>query len=514
MNKRKIRKRRMFLPQNFRNYEKLIKILETDTPDRFEERGQRRALKLFHMMADRVPAYKDFLYKNKINPKEIRNIKDFKKVPSISKENYLRKYSLEQLSWDGELCENQLTICTTSGSTGVPFYFPHEEDQDLQYAVTAEMYLRANFQIHKKSTLYINGFPMGAWIGGTFTHRAIKMVSEKGPYKLSIISPGIHKEEILKAVQELGDKFDQVIIGSYGPFMKDIIDDGNRDGIQWDKYNLGMIFSAEGFTETFRDHICDIANIKDPIRRTLNHYGTVDLGTMSYETPLSILARKITTKNLDVYKSMWGDSIKLPTLTQYIPEMFYFEEVENNLLCSAFSGLPLVRYDLGDIGGVANFDEVLDVYKEYGIDLIKEAKKEGISDITWKLPFVWVFERNDFSVSFYAFQIYPSTIRKALQLSKFDSKVTGKFTMIVKFDKSHNQYLEINIEMMDGKKADSKLKKNLKDGIVKSLLKESSEYRETYKLRGKIIEPKLVMWNYEDTHFFKPGIKQKWVKKT
>lgn len=511
MSKRKLQ-RRLFLPQNFRDYSKLIKTLENGKEEDFEIRGQRRVLRLFHDMAERVPAYKDFLKKNKVDHKDIKNIDDFKKVPTIDKNNYLRKYPLEMLSWDGKLNEKQLTICTTSGSTGEPFYFPHEEDQDWQYVILAELYLRANFQIDKKTTLYVNGFPMGAWIGGTFTHRAVRMISEKGPYKLSIISPGIHKEEIIKAIKKIGHKFDQVIIGSYGPFMKDIIDDGIRKKIKWDKYNLGMVFSAEGFTEKFRDYVCQRAGIKDPVRRTLNHYGTVDLGTMAYETPLSILYRKIAVNDRSVYSSLWGDSIKLPTLTQYVPELFYFEEEDSNLLCSAYSGLPLVRYELNDIGGTSSFSKMKTLYEKHGYDFKKEIQRSGIEDTIWKLPFVWVFERNDFSVSFFAFQIYPATIRKALQMAKFRTKITGKFTMLVNYDRKQNQYLEVNIELMKGKKGSKKLEKEIKEALVKKLLIDSSEYRETYKTRGEKIHPRIVFWEYEDPHFFRPGIKQKWVK--
>ena len=505
------KKERLHLPNNFRDYDKLSKILLNDSGEDFEHRGQRRALKLFHDMSKRVPAYIDFLKKNNFDPTTVKNINDFKNVPAVSKDNYLRKYSLEDLSWDGKLASKQLIFCTTSGSTGEPFYFPHQTDQDWQYVALAELYLRDNFQIHRKSTLYINGFPMGAWIGGTFTHKAIRMVAEKGEYELSIISPGIHKKEIIKAVKALGDKFDQVIIGSYGPFMKDIIDDGNSMNIQWDKYNIGMIFSAEGFTETFRDHVAKKAGIKNPIQRTLNHYGTVDLGTMSYETPISILARKLAIKNNEIYHSLWGDSIKLPTLTQYIPELFYFEKGDETLYCSAFSGLPLVRYDLKDIGGVNTFDEISKVFKDSGINLPQEAKKNSISKI-WKLPFVWVFERNDFSVSLYAFQIYPATIRNVLQMSKYKAKVTGKFTMLVKFDANHNQYLEVNVELMRGKKGDKSLEKEIVNSIIKQLTNDSSEYRETIKVKGKKIHPQVVFWDYEDETFFKPGIKQKWVK--
>lgn len=497
----------------FKNIKKLLLALKTKPEEFWIEKGEARALKLFKLMSERVPAYKDFLRKNKVNPDLIRSIEDFKKIPTIDKYNYLKVYPLEKLCWDGELKERRWTISTTSGSTGEPFYFPREVEQDWQYAIYADLYFRTNFQVDKKSTLYVVGFPMGAWIGGVFTFETIRLLAQARGYKLSVITPGIHKEEIIKAVRNLGDKFDQVIIGCYGPFLKDTLDDGEKMGFRWKDYNLKFIFSAEAFSEGFRDYVLKIAGIKgnDVYCATLNHYGTVDLGTMSYETPLAILARRIAVKRKRIYKKLFGDTIKLPTFTQYIPELFYFEEVSDGLVCSAFSGLPLVRYDLKDHGGVLTFGQVLKNFSEEGIDLLASAKNVGIINTVWKIPFVHVYERKDFSISFYAFQIYPETIRKALQRRELARALTGKFTMMTKYDFAQNQYIEINIEMKAEVRRSKGLEEKVQKAVVAGLLKESSEYRETFGNIGQRALPKIILWPYEYPRYFKPGTKQKWV---
>jgi phenylacetate-coenzyme A ligase PaaK-like adenylate-forming protein len=48
--------------------------------------------------------------------------------------------------------------------------------------------------------------------------------------------------------------------------------------VDWKKYNLRFIFSAEGFSETFRDYVAEVAGLKNAYLDTLNHYGTVDQG--------------------------------------------------------------------------------------------------------------------------------------------------------------------------------------------------------------------------------------------
>jgi phenylacetate-CoA ligase len=504
------------LPKLFRN--RTIKQWESGLRTKPEsywiKRGEHASLKLFHQMARRVPAYKDFLKKAKINPSKVKTIRDFQQLPSIDKDNYLRKYSREQLSWDGKYPRGQWTIASTSGSTGEPFYFPRQNFQDEEYALTAELYLRTNFQIHKKKTLYIVAFPMGVWIGGLFTYEALQLLAARGNYDLSIITPGINKLEIIKSIKNLASHYDQVIIGSYGPFLKDILDDGERMGIRWKDYNLGFVFSAEGFSEGFRDYVIKMTGLKNAFTGTLNHYGTVDLGTMSYETPYAVMLRRIAVKNPKIYELLFNQTQKLPTLTQYLPEQFYFEEVNNRLYCSASSGMPLVRYDLKDHGGVFTSSYIKKELRTLGVDVSKEARKAHIESTIWNLPFVHVYERSDFSVSFFAFQIYPETIRKALHREEFHKLITGKFSMMVKYNKQNNQVLEINIELKHGIAPSPSLRKKVQLAIVKHLLDENSEYRKTYEEYGmRKTEPKLVFWRYEDPKHFMPGIKQKWVKK-
>lgn len=503
---------KLLLPRGYRNAEVLHHRLHT-VPERvWQKRGEERALELFRQMAQRVPAYQDFLKKHHFSPNSVQNIKDFGKIPPINKDNYLRQYPKEMLCWDGEFAHGQWVISTTSGSTGTPYYFPREHLQDLHYATVAELYLRTNFQIQQKSTLYIVAFPMGAWIGGLFTYEALKIVANNGGYDLSIITPGIHKQEVINAVKQLGKSFDQIIIGAYAPFLKDILDDGKREGIVWSDFDLGFVFSAEAFTENFRNYVFEITKPKNPLLCTLNHYGTVDLGTMAHETAETILIRRklVEDNNLNV---LLPENRRQPTLCQYNPDLFYFESESNNLFCTANSGLPLVRYDLKDYGGVISRKDVYRRLKQADINidaLIKEAK---IEDSLWNLPYVYVYERNDFSVSYYAFLIYPDMIRRALQADELKDKITGKFTMLVDYDSTGRQRLDVHVELKHGLKAQPKLAQQVQDLIHNSLLEESSEYRETAKMVGEAVKPIVTLWPYEDLTYFRPGTKQKWVMK-
>jgi len=486
--------------------------LKNQPSEKWQKSGQFKALGLFKEMADRVPAYKDFLSKNKIDATKINSSEDFKNIPLINKENYLKMYPLNSLCWDGDMRNSKWTISTTSGSTGTPFYFPRTGEQDNVYADIAELYLRNNFQIQNHSTLYINGFAMGAWIGGVFTYEAIKILSERG-YRISIISPGIFKYEILKAIQNLALHFDQIIIGGYPPFVKDMIDEGTALGINWKSYKMGFVFSAEGFSEKFRDYIIHKTHLEDPYKSTLNHYGSVDLGTMAHETPLCIYIRKRLLSSPRWYRDFFNHQFQLPTLTQYNPEHYFFEEVNEQLICSSRSGIPLVRYDLKDRGGTYSHDQVCKKFSQYGIDLENEIKRKEPGIYMWKIPFVYVYERSDFIIKLYGANIYPETIRKALLNHLITKFVTGKFNAQIFFDKYHNQKLKINIELRKNTKESQSLCDSVEEIIVKTLLRDNSEYRSNFKESPKKQKPKIILFEYESPDYFKPGIKQKWTNK-
>jgi len=503
-----------FTTKTFENVGQTMDDLHTVPESTWQERGGNTALALFRSMAENVPAYHDFLHSRQIDPATIKTAEDLQLVPLVDKDNYLRAHPRSELCWDGNFKNNSWVISTTSGSTGVPFYFPRQEQHDQTYAAMAELYLRENFQIDKKSTLYIVGFPMGTWIGGVFTYQALSIVSRKEEYNLSIITPGIDKKAILEAVRQLGGDFDQIIIGSYAPFLKDILDDGEFEGIKWHDYDIGFIFSAEIFSEEFRDYVIRKVGTKKPYTFSLNHYGTVDLGTMAYETPLSIFIRRFALKHPELYEDIFGEPHKLPTLAQYIPELFYFEVVgEDSLVCSSNSGLPLMRYDLKDRGGVLTQTQVKGLFTKHGFDLQALLRKEGIDTHTWNLPFVYVYERSDFSVSFFGFQVYPETIRRALQRQEFEKKLTGKFTLQVTYDHEGRQKFIVNIECKQKQRGDPLVRMSVRKHLIKQLTKENSEYRETRKEYGKLTDPEIMFWPYEDEKYFKPGTKQQWVQK-
>ncbi len=492
--------------------DKILGSLRKKKSEFWSHEREKNALSLFKDAAKRVPAYKDFLKKHRVDPAKIKTFKDFELLPTTDKKSYLREYPLEKLAWDGHL--NKLIVYTsTSGSTGEPFYFPREQKLDWQYSILAEEFLKNSSYGTGGPTLVIIGFGMGVWIGGIITYKAFEIATQRSNLPVSIITPGINKNEIFHALRSLSPQYRETILIGYPPFIKDVLDEAHDEGINLKKLNMRLLFAAESFTEKFRDYVVKKAGVRNPILDTLNIYGTADIGAMAYETPTSILVRRLAMKNPKLFKDIFEDVSKTPTLAQYNPSFITFEAQGEDILLTGRNTIPLIRYSIGDHGGVMCFAQLEKKLKSNGIDLRREARKIDAERSISETPFVYVYERKDLSTKLYGAIIYPEHIREALQHEKLENFVTGKFTIMTKTDRKQNQFMEVHVELKPKMRASKYLQKLCHDLIVESLLLKNAEYRNNYSSIPHKVKPKMFFWPHEHHLHFKPGIKQKWVKK-
>lgn len=478
----------------------------------WEKEGQKRASALFHDAAQRVPAYKDFLKKNGIKDhNKIVTWEDFQRVPLTSKKNYLRQYPLEKLCWDGNL-NKQLVFTATSGSTGQPLYFPRTERLDQQMSTLVEAFLRNNGRDTKKSTLVLVCFGMGVWIGGLITYKAFEIAAKRTGYPVSIITPGINKDEIFNAFRKLAPQYQQTIFVGYPPFVKDIIDECPAQGIDLKKINMRLVFAAEAFSEAFREYVMERTGVKSMYADFMHIYGSADIGAMACETATTVVIKRAAMKNKQLFTDLFSNIVKSPTVAQFNPIDIMFEEVDGEVVLTGNNALPLIRYAIGDNGGVLSFDEVTRSMKANGTSIEKEARNAKIKEL-YALPMVYLYERSDLSTKLYGAIIYPEHIREGMYHPDVTDYITGKFTMLTQFDKDHNEFLEIHFELKPGTKPSERLKKTVEELAVQSLIEKNAEYRNNYNSIPHRVRPKIVFWDYEHPQYFKKGIKQKWVKK-
>lgn len=471
-----------------------------------ERKGADAALRLFQEAAVRVPAYRDFLKKQRIKPELIRTLADFQQVPPVDKNNYLTKYSLPELSWDGTL-NNSRIISVSSGSSGAPLFWPRGKAQDDEGAWMHEQLYQKIFETDRYSSLVVVCFSMGTWIAGSFTTISTLGAIDHGA-QINLVTPGIDQGDAVKAIKNLAKNYQQVILAGYPPFIKDVIEQGAREGIKWKQHRVRLLLAGEAFGEDWRDYVLELLGKKDPYHDSVNIYGTADAAMMGHETPVSIAARRIIGEDPEMVKTLFNTDVT-PSLLQYYPDRRYIESVDGELVFSARAGIPLVRYNIHDTGGVYSYSDLLQpIARRFN----KVVARHGIATEDWQLPFVYLAGRKDFTVTVYAVNIYPENIKSALVDPKMRSWVTGKFTMATKYYSDMDQYLEINVELADGITAEPAYQKIAHDTMIANLRKLNAEYNKLHGAIGTKAEPHIHLVQYGDAEHFGRGVKHRWVR--
>lgn len=476
---------------------KLLKFLRTKKEDFWIKQGEKMALSTFHLAAKQVPAYKDFLQKNGVRAEAIKTIEDFKQLPIIDKENYISQYSLDELCWEGKIGGGSI-ISTSSGTTGEPYFWPRYNKQEEVTALLHSLIFRSYFDSDNKSTLYVVCFYLGSHIAGMITANAIKRVLDLEG-KGALITPGLNKKDITNALLKLGPNFEQVVLVGYPPFLKDVVMEGKDRGIDWERLNVKFIFSAESFPESWRKYLHSLIGKKGNDLISINIYGSADLGFMANETPFTIRLRS--TVKLEEILGLQSENNLTPAIFQYHPWSKYFEGVNNELICTADSGKPLIRYNIKDAGSVVNLEDLKNNLLNRGLLTKKD----------WQLPLVLLFGRSNHSITFYGLNIYPEHIREALTKEDVISLLSGKFFMKTIYNNRQNQQFEIHVELKSSSEKEDYLKNKIIDVIVNTLRKINLEYDKLYSIIGKRAQPNISLYRKDSPEFVGLKAKHKYI---
>jgi phenylacetate-CoA ligase len=471
-----------------------------------EKRGFAVALDLFQSAAKRVPAYKDFLKKNRIKAELIRTKEDFDQVPLIDKANYVTQNTLEDMSWDGTL-DAARYVSTSSGSTGTPFFWPRGVAQDIAVGSMVRRLYEDIFDSKKGNTLFVDSFALGTWIAGLEFYNASKWAADAGN-KIVIVTPGIDKAEAINQIKRLSPSFSRVVLGGYPPFVKDIIEQGSISGIAWKDMDLRLMFAGEAVSEFWRDRVLDLVGKKDDYRASVNIYGMADVGVVAHDTPLSCLIRRHLPE--DRAGEMPAASEVLG-MYQYSPTERYFQIVgESSVIITANAGLPLIRYDTRDSGGILARDKTIE---KLGSPFLSAVQAHSVDLKKWKLPLIYLHGRKDLSISLYALNIYVENLKHAFERSEYNSLLSGLFTMQVGHTENLDQQFQITIELSRDAEPSETLIDALTKEIIVNLHKLNSEYAKLYAAVGNRAVPKLTLVRYGEIETI-PGRKHKWVKRT
>ena len=227
------------------------------------------------------------------------------------------------------------------------------------------------------------------------------------------------------------------------------------------------------------------------------------------ETPLSIAIRRFLAANPPAARELFGES-RLPTLVQYDPWSRYFEVQNGQLLFSGDNGIPLVRYNILDTGGLASYAEMLAFCASHGFDPLTALsdRERGARE----LPFAWVFGRSDFTVSYFGANIFPENITVGLEQADVAGWVTGKFVLQVEEDADRNRHLAVVVELAPNTASDEAKRDLIASSILTHLVRLNSEFANYVPAAYRQIRVSLAPHGHP-AHF-PPGVKHRYTRQT
>jgi phenylacetate-CoA ligase len=455
--------------------------------------GEHRSLdpvRFFHDVVASVPAYRQFLTDAGVDPDTVQTNDDFHRLPMMTKTAYHQRYTLPERCRDGRLDALDI-VAVSSGSSGTPTVWPRSLADELHIAQRFEQVFRA-FGADDRATLAVVCFPLGTWVGGLFTTACVRHLSAKG-FPITTVAPGNNKAEILRVIPELAPHFDQVVLLGYPPFLKDVIDSGSG----WSQYPMRMVFAGEVFSEEWRELVAQRAGIADTVYSMASLYGTADAGVLANETPRSVSIRRFLAQRPELARELFGDA-RLPTLAQYDPASRYFEVHEGTLLFSGDNGVPLVRYHIADEGGLLPSTELMKVCEEHGF-----TPEDGPDS-----PFVFVFGRSLFTVSYFGANVHPENVTVGLEQPGISDWVTGKFVLETYEDADRDRRLRVIVELAPEAVGDPDV---LADSIHRQLVRLNSEF--AHYVPPERQRPEIVLRPAGDPEYFPIGVKHRYTRR-
>ena len=466
-----------------------------------------KVLALFQRSASEVPAYRHFLETRGVNPAHITSPEAFRALPLMGKVDYMRAYPLPERCRGGSLigCDR---VAVSSGSTGQPTFWPRSAAHELEVALRFEQVFRDSFRAHERSTLAVVCFALGNWVGGLYTTSCCWHLARKG-YPLMVATPGNHKAEIFRVVRELAPHFQQTVLLGYPPFVKDVLDAGAAEGIDWPGFRPRLVFAGEVFSEEWRSLMGKRIGSSSPCHDSASLYGTADGGVLGNETPLSIAMRRWLADHPAAARALFGES-RLPTLVQYDPASRYLELHEGTLVVSGENGVPLLRYHIADQGGLLGYDEMWEFLRGQGLESLREY---GLADDFQprRLPFVYVFGRADFTVSYYGANIYPENVTVGLEQPDIVAWASGKFVLETRETEDGDKHLHIAVELLPGVEPDEAMAPVLAASIRAQLLRLNSEFAHYTPVERQL--PRISLRPFADPEYFPAGVKHRYTRK-
>lgn len=407
-----------------------------------------------------VPAYRSFLESQKFDTPSFNGfLPNIAEIPSIDKQNYVQKYSIETRCIHGKIPNKGVIIDESSGSTGNATNWVRGKKERNMNGRMIQFGLENLFGTAPK--FVINAFAMGAWATGiNVSINCLKFSKLK--------SLGPDKQKIINTLKDFGTNHSYVIMG-YPPFLKILLDDNSID---WKTYKIDMIVGGESMSEGLRTYFLDKG-----IQKIYSSFGASDLElNIGAENDFTISLRKLIAENTNLRKALIAYNGAMPMIFQYNPIDFFIEtNPEGELLFTINRPnyiAPKIRYNLKDKGYTVAYQDIMKIMKQENVDISKLILPKT------DLPLMFHFGRNDLTVSFFGANICPMDIQETIFCLDILAQNTNSFFIEVKDDIDNNKTLIINIELKKNFEIDT----ILENTFFEKLAEINQDFREAKKM--------------------------------
>jgi phenylacetate-CoA ligase len=434
----------------------LFSLIVGHAPQRFGARAcGYRAFREFEIARRHVPAYAEFLRRSgwSCNSADSRQV--FESLPVMDKQNYILPFTTEQRCLGGRFLAEGVMIDESSGSTGVAYnWVRSRREREIVRGVIA-VYLRYCFG--EGPFVVLNTFSMGAWATGfnmALATQSLGVVKSTGP----------DVDKILHTLRFFGNKYPYILNG-YPPFLKYLIDEGNRRGFPWKEYDVQALVGGEGMSEGLRDYLLRYC------KTVYSGYGASDLEIgIGAENPLAVRIRRLCQHDAALRKTLFGEDQRLPMLFQYNPLDHYVEVVDREVVVTVskpWTLSPRIRYNIKDEGGMITFDAMSDRLKAHGIDLVQLERECNYP--RWYLPFLFIFGRKDSTVSIMGANIYPEDVESIVYSDVSLASLVNSYMISLEEDAGGNPRPCFDFELLDVERrgeVEEKLARLLPEGLA------------------------------------------------
>lgn len=454
------------------NKDYLEEFLTNMHPGVLENLAQKKVLYVFRKAVETTPAYKDFLVSRGIDYTKINSIEAFNnEVPETNKENYVKAYPLEMRCVGGRLPKDGI-IFRSAGVGGNPTYWTQALKEEDKFEVFVPFGIDYIIGYKNKNFKILNCWAFGIWPTAIDFTKSARSCGQ-------MINIGTDINELIATLKILGNKHNYLISG-YPPFLRNMIFEGERQGINWSEYKVDIVTGGEGFVEEWRDFLRSRLGKKSIIASS---YGSTDKGLAEgFETPLTIVLRNllrinqvflydenrakqiaqdlfegvdVVPKNKDLAVNFLSLTLgrdpeiekRLPMLFQGVPITYYEQQIqEKNVngisrtellttVLKTHASQPIIKYNIKDDCGVISHTKLMNTARKFNYDLTKILTNLGhdINKIL-PLPFMYVYGRSDGTVSIDGANIFPEEIGRLIENLKELSNMIVSFQLGVSRD--------------------------------------------------------------------------------